>query len=208
MVGPAVIAPTHVPGWFGKLPGGGDFATRRFPDSARLQFDGWLQEGLQSLRLRHSDWTKRYLESPLWSFMLGENVVGPARWLGVLMPSVDAVGRYFPLIVASTCDPGDEPSSHWFSRVGAAALQGLEQDLDAVRFDAALATHFESGAHAAESANSASTSWPGPGQSLWLTEPDGQHGLRMRCAGLPLGEHFDSLFGFLDGAWIENVETM
>jgi type VI secretion system protein ImpM len=143
MSGADTLVSTQLPGWFGKLPGSGDFAARRLPESARLQLDDWLQKGLQRLRGRHSDWTARYLESPLWCFLLGENIIGPARWLGVLMPSVDAVGRYFPLIVAVPCDPEDGPQpSPWFSRVSAAALDGLERDLDAVRFDAALAARW------------------------------------------------------------------
>ncbi len=202
----ATLVSTPVPGWFGKLPGSGDFAARRLPEPARLQLDGWLQAGLQRLRERHSDWTKHYLESPLWFFLLGENIVGPARWLGVLMPSVDAVGRYFPLIVAAPCDPGDEPLSHpWFSRVSAAALEGLEQDLDAARFDTALAAYFQDGMHTTDLAQGACPPWPTPGQSLWLTEPGGVQGWQMRCAGLPLGERFDALFGFLDGAWVDHL---
>jgi len=201
----ATFVSTQVPGWFGKLPGSGDFAARRLPESTRLQLDGWLQAGLQRLRERHSDWTTRYLESPLWCFLLGENIVGPARWLGVLMPSVDAVGRYFPLIVVTPCELGDKPlSTPWFSRVSAAALEGLEQDLDAARFDTALAACFQDGVHTTDSAQGVCPSWPAPGQSLWLTEPDGVRGWQIRCAGLPLGERFDALFGFLDSALVDH----
>ena len=201
------LVSTQVPGWFGKLPGSGDFAARRLPESARLQLDGWLQAGLQRLRERHSDWTARYLESPLWCFLLGENIVGPARWLGVLMPSVDAVGRYFPLIVAAPCNPADGPlPSAWFSCVSRAALDGLERDLDAARFDTALAACFQQGIAATERAQLGDNpSWPAPSQSLWLTEPGGTSGWQMRCAGLPLGERFDALFGFLDGAWVDHL---
>ena len=202
------LVSTQVPGWFGKLPGTGDFAARRFPEPARQQFDGWLQTGLQRLRERHSDWAKQYLESPLWCFLLGENIVGTASWLGVLMPSVDAVGRYFPLVVAAPCDLGNEPpSTGWFSRVSAAALEGLEQDLDAARFDTALTAHFRDGMPAGESDQGACPSWPASGQSLWLTEPGGVQGWQMRCSGLPLGERFDALFGFLDVAWVDHLGT-
>ena len=203
----ATLVSTPTPGWFGKLPGSGDFAARRLPESARLQLDGWLQAGLQRLRERHSDWTTRHLESPLWCFVLGENIVGPARWLGVLMPSVDAVGRYFPLIIAAPCGLGDEPLSiPWFSRVSAAALDGLERDLDAARFDTALTACFQNGIAAPELAQVGDDpSWPAPGHSLWLTEPGGISGWQMRCTGLPLGERFDALFGFLDGAWVNHL---
>ena len=141
------------------------------------------------------------------SIVLGENIVGPARWLGVLMPSVDAVGRYFPLIIAAPCGLGDEPLSiPWFSRVSAAALDGLERDLDAARFDTALTACFQNGIAAPELAQVGDDpSWPAPGHSLWLTEPGGISGWQMRCTGLPLGERFDALFGFLDGAWVDHL---
>ncbi len=89
-----------LPGWFGKLPGMGDFAHRRVPESFRSTWDNWLQEGLTQLRERHGDWTERYLEGPLWFFVLAENVIGAEGWTGVLMPSVDGVGPLLSFTIA------------------------------------------------------------------------------------------------------------
>jgi len=205
--------PQTLPGWFGKLPGMGDFAHRRLPEPVRAQWDQWLQAGLLQLRRRHEDdWTERYLAGPLWCFVLAEDVAGPRPWLGVLMPSVDGVGRYFPFMLAiELAGPlADGPAQargrmcDWWQRAAAAALEGLEQDLDAQRFDALLAGRFGAlgAAEEEEEAQAASEApaLPEPGHSLWLTEPDGAGGLRMPCAGLPQGERFEALFGFADEA--------
>ena len=198
-----------LPGWFGKLPGLGDFAHRRLPELFRSHWDPWLQHGLMGLRQRHADWIERYLESPLWSFALGEQVVGPARWIGVLMPSVDGVGRYFPLTLASEISVAqDELRGHalaqarrWWALGARAALDGLENDLDPARFDAALQQLFEADSAPASIGDDALCALPAAGQSLWLTHPNGDAGWCMRSAGLPTDEGFDALFGFvIEGA--------
>ena len=192
-----------VPGWFGKLPGIGDFAHRRLPDAFRAQWDAWLQSGLLSLRERHeADWVERFLEGPLWFFVLGEQVVGPQPWLGVLMPSVDSVGRYFPFTIAVELDlshdmPGDEASARmrrWWSLAARAALEGLEQDLDAAGFDAALARLFDTELPVSEAAQPVQI--PRSGQSAWSSDPDAFGVLPMIVAGLPRDGKFEALFGF------------
>lgn len=204
-----------LPGWFGKLPGMGDFAQRRLPESFRAQWDRWLQHGLMGLRQRHADWTERYLESPLWSFALGEQVVGPARWIGVLMPSVDGVGRYFPFTLASeiTVAHGElrgdalAQARRWWMLGTRAALDGLENDLDPARFDAALQQLFEAEIAALPVRDEDVCVLPAVGQSLWLTHPNGEAGWRMRSAGLPSDDRFDALFGFTTEASADKVEV-
>ena len=39
-----------VPGWYGKLPALGDFASRRLPPEWIAPWDGWLATGLHQLR--------------------------------------------------------------------------------------------------------------------------------------------------------------
>jgi type VI secretion system protein ImpM len=46
----AVVTGTGVPGWFGKLPSLGDFASRRLPDAFVSRWDRWLQGGLARAR--------------------------------------------------------------------------------------------------------------------------------------------------------------
>ena len=207
-----------LPGWFGKLPGMGDFAHRRLPESFRAQWDPWLQNGLMGLRQRHADWTEHYLESPLWSFTLGEQVAGAARWIGVLMPSVDGVGRYFPFTLASEITVAQDmlrgaalaQARRWWTLGARAALDGLENDLDPARFDAALQRLFEPDAPDAPALpvrDEDVCQLPAAGQSLWLTHPNGEAGWRMRSRGLPADERFDALFGFMTEASADKVEA-
>ncbi len=46
-------------------------------------------------------WLPAYLVAPVWRFVLGRDTMGPHAVAGVLMPSVDRVGRYFPLVLAA-----------------------------------------------------------------------------------------------------------
>lgn len=52
-------------------------------------------------------WLDSYLTGPIWRFTLMPGVCGDttSMWAGVLMPSVDKVGRYFPLTIALRIDP-------------------------------------------------------------------------------------------------------
>lgn len=94
----------NVPGWYGKLPTLGDFASRRLGPDFIEPWDLWLGDGLSAHREALGDgWLDAYLQSPVWRFVLMPDVLkppAPQRALaGVLMPSVDRVGRYFPLTV-------------------------------------------------------------------------------------------------------------
>lgn len=97
-----------VPGWYGKLPTLGDFASRRLDAGYIEAWDGWLAEGLGGLREQRGEaWLQAYLDAPAWRFVLmpgvlprGADGAKQAATAGVLMPSVDRVGRYFPLTLA------------------------------------------------------------------------------------------------------------
>lgn len=199
-----LLASAALPGWFGKLPGMGDFAHRRLPEAFRSVWDQWLQRGLARLKDRHADWIERYLEAPIWCFALGPRVVGERGWIGVLMPSVDGVGRYFPFTLAVELD-GDHRTElrgealaaalGWWALATRAALEGLEGDLDAVRFDALLQRLFSAAAEQEDRLGAVELlGLPAEGDSLWLGDPGGEAGVCMPCGGLPDGEQFDVLF--------------
>ena len=194
----------EVPGWYGKLPGIGDFAHRRMPDVFRIAWDRWLQTGLAKMRVRHANWTRHYLEAPLWCFVLGDDVIGSQCWIGVLMPSVDGVGRYFPITVAAELVmPPTELHGNalahvrqWWSLAMRAALEGLEHDLDATRFDDRLQALFSVDEPAVKDEGDApALALPVLGQSLWFTDLAGKGGLGMASQGLPQDEQFEALFG-------------
>lgn len=198
MQGLPLAHPGELPGWFGKLPGMGDFAHRRLPEAFRARWDAWLQHGMEGMRLRHEDWAQHYLQGPLWCFVLAPGVAGEAPWIGVLMPSVDGVGRYFPFTVACelpALPAGGWPAAcRWWQAAVQAALEGLDQDLDAARFDEALARRAGAADEAVQQDAAEAPAWPAPGQSLWLTDPTEAGARRVLTAGLPAGERFDALF--------------
>jgi len=79
-----------------------------------------------------SHWLDAYLSGPLWRFAWAPGVFDPQWWFGVLMPSVDSVGRYFPLVVAqASASPPQSADAlhgleHWYQLIGQAALATLQ----------------------------------------------------------------------------------
>ncbi|MEM7217182.1 MAG: type VI secretion system-associated protein TagF [Pseudomonadota bacterium] len=101
---------TLTPGFFGKLPARGDFVERRLSRTFVQAWDGWLQSAIAASQAElGNDWLDTYLTSPLWSFAASPGVFGERACLGVYMPSVDKVGRYFPMTIAVEMDSGLPP---------------------------------------------------------------------------------------------------
>lgn len=129
----------QAPGWYGKFPQLGDFARRRLPPEFIEPWDAWLQQCLQSSRAALGNaWLESYLGAPVWRFVLLPGIIGPDAWAGVLMPSVDRVGRYFPLTLCTRLNE-DAPLGpsligleSWLADLEACALLALdaEQGLD------------------------------------------------------------------------------
>jgi type VI secretion system protein ImpM len=94
-------AAVMAPGWFGKLPALGDFASRRLPGGFVAAWDEWLQQGLLASREQLGvGWLGVFLVAPMRRFWLAPGLVEERAWAGLMMPSVDRVGRHFPLMVA------------------------------------------------------------------------------------------------------------
>ncbi len=132
----------HTPGFYGKLPTLGDFVSRRLPGDFVQPWDLWLRESLAHSRAQLGEgWLDTYLTSPLWRFVLTPGIAGQGAWVGVLMPSVDRVGRYFPLTLACPIDPGaDAPrllvESDWLERAEDVVLAALHESISVEGFDA------------------------------------------------------------------------
>jgi type VI secretion system protein ImpM len=85
-------------GLYGKLPSHGDFLRRRVSDAFVDVWDAWLQNGLAASREVLGDrWLDTYLTSPAWRFVCSAGSCGAQALAGVMVPSVDRVGRYFPV---------------------------------------------------------------------------------------------------------------
>lgn len=91
----------RVPGWFGKLPALGDFASRRLPDAFVARWDTWLAEGMQAgVDSLGETWSETFAKARAWRFLLSPGAVDGNAWIGVVVPSADKVGRAFPLTIA------------------------------------------------------------------------------------------------------------
>ena len=89
-------------GFYGKLPSHGDFLRRRVSDAFVSVWDAWLQECIAASRSALGErWLDVYLTSPSWRFACAAGTFGPAPIIGVMVPSVDRVGRYFHLTFVS-----------------------------------------------------------------------------------------------------------
>jgi type VI secretion system protein ImpM len=109
-------------GFYGKLPARGDFVRFGLPRGFVDAWDGWLQEVLAASHAAlGEEWLPAWLEAPVWRFALAPGLAGGDAVIGLWMPSVDQVGRYFPLTLAAVF-PGTPP---------AVSLQGAGGFLDA-----------------------------------------------------------------------------
>ena len=114
-----------IAGWYGKIPATGDFISRRLPNDFIETWDKWLQHAIIASRTQLEErWLDCYLNGPIWHFILMPGVSGHKIWTGVLMPSVDNVGRYFPLTFALPLKPSTE------SMLAAISAQSWHMDIE------------------------------------------------------------------------------
>lgn len=133
------------PGFYGKLLSHGDFVgrglSRRFVDI----WDRWLQSSLAtSEQALGMEWLECYLHAPIWRFALGSGICGDDAWIGVLMPSVDKVGRHFPLTIAvaipskAALNETLARADRWYNRIETLALSTLNDDFQLPEFESEL----------------------------------------------------------------------
>jgi type VI secretion system protein ImpM len=125
------------PGFYGKIPARGDFVSKGLTHSFLATWDQWLQSALITSKEQLGDqWLDFYLTGPIWHFVLSAGICDRNVWAGILMPSVDAVGRYFPFTVATAVNPNKHPAEilqsaiRWFEQMERLALKVVEDKLD------------------------------------------------------------------------------
>ncbi|MFC4161732.1 type VI secretion system-associated protein TagF [Chitinimonas lacunae] len=135
-----------VAGWYGKIPALSDFASRRLDPAFVSGWDSWLRASLLASRERlGQSWLERYLTARVWRFLITPGVLGPHAAMGVMMPSVDGVGRYYPFaICAQLSTPWVSrltraDSLAWFDQIESVALAALAKNLSPELIDEALA---------------------------------------------------------------------
>ena len=124
-------------GLFGKLPAHGDFVVRDLPQSFIAAWDEWLQYYVSvSKEQLGEDWLNIYLTSPIWRFVFSPGVIDNSAWAGIMLPSVDRVGRYYPLSAISAL-PGDtnplefiSSQSGWYAAIEEPCLQALNGQMN------------------------------------------------------------------------------
>ncbi len=145
MSGESVDQQGPLTGLHGKLPAHGDFLTRNLSREFVHGWDDWLQRAIASSQEQLGpQWLDIYLTSPIWRFVLSSGVVDHQAWAGVLMPSVDSVGRYFPLTIARPMPELASPTEmlvrgdQWYAGLEEIALSGLQEDVNVDVLDGAL----------------------------------------------------------------------
>ena len=140
------------PGLYGKLHTHGDFVSRRLPQEFVSPWDEWLQGGIAECKVvLGSAWESIYRDAPVWRFLLAPGACGDSAWAGIVQPSVDRVGRYFPLTIAAALPPDTDAlctlfaAASWYSEVereaavtfeGIGSLDDLDSRLEGLMFPA------------------------------------------------------------------------
>lgn len=127
-----------IPGLFGKLPSKGDFIARGLEPSVLGPFEAWLAATMEAARLALGDDFKPiYDAAPVWQFWIGPGA-GLAPCAGAIAPSVDRVGRRYPLAILWPGAPdgtGLPPpptvngAAEWFAAVQTALARAMQRDL-------------------------------------------------------------------------------
>lgn len=121
------------PGYFGKVPSQGDFVSSGFGKDLTDRLDEWLRLNVRASQEEMGrGWLDAFLVAPVWKFAIAPGVLSPEAMIGVMMPSVDRVGRYFPLVVGARL--GQIPPSlanlcalrPWFEQAEAVARSTLD----------------------------------------------------------------------------------
>ena len=93
-----------------------------------------------------AEWQNAFLTAPVWRFWLGADIAGTTV-AGAIMPSVDGVGRYYPLTLLAMADPSYsipppdlDAQDQWFTAAEEFLLSTLNQAKSFEDISAALDT--------------------------------------------------------------------
>ena len=109
----------------------------RIPRSILEPYENWLQS---AIAISRNDlgfgWEDMYLVAPIWRFWIGPSILGNTC-AGAIMPSVDKVGRYFPLTIMhiGSSEPRENSPmligyDDWYEGVEGQLLECLRDDID------------------------------------------------------------------------------
>lgn len=180
-------------GYFGKVPTQGDFVTRGLSRGMADRFDDWLRQCVrQSQAQMGRNWLNAFLVAPVWRMAMSPGMLGPDAIIGVMMPSVDRAGRYFPFVIAAPIPhlrTGVESLARmkvWFDAAEELALSTLDPSFSLGWLDSQIG-----------SLNIYPTMLPpedrgSPAGTLWWTGQE--NGPSIALEHMPQPELFDRLF--------------
>ncbi len=119
-------------GLFGKLPAKRDFIAVNAPRRFLETWEPWLQSSVAtSKQAGGAGWAESYNRAPIWRYWLGADLCGDAL-IGAVMPSVDGVGRAFPLTIFASGDldalapPEIDDNGPWCDHAESLLLSALD----------------------------------------------------------------------------------
>ncbi|MEX3899866.1 type VI secretion system-associated protein TagF [Paraburkholderia sp. BR10954] len=130
-------------GFFGKLPGAGDFVQRRLPPAFVQSWDRHFQRAIETGRREFgAHWHAAWRQGAAWRFVLPAAVCGNLTWCGLVGPAHDRLGRAFPMVLAAPCG-GDIATllcNHaWFDALERVYRGAQDEALSVETFDARVA---------------------------------------------------------------------
>ena len=121
-------------GLYGKLPAKRDFVAVAAPKRSIRVWEPWVEQGMTESRAHgcEAEWKRAFSAAPVWRFWLGPSLCGEAV-IGAFMPSMDSLGRLFPLTLIGVAANGEavappdiECHDPWFETVEGFLLSTLD----------------------------------------------------------------------------------
>lgn len=136
------------PGWYGKLPGSGDFMRRRLPPGLIDSWSRWFQNGIERMRTTEGPdkgTSPQFIKAPLWNFIIPASLGVPVIQMGCLLPARDRVGRQYPVCVMQLYLLEEWHSlrlrmaGDWYYQLGKTLSMAVQNRYSGDQFDRALA---------------------------------------------------------------------
>ncbi|WP_158782873.1 type VI secretion system-associated protein TagF [Pantoea sp. BAV 3049] len=111
-------------GWYGKLPGTGDFLQWRIPEAIVTNWSNWFLLGLTHWHHHSEGVSEQFSHAPVWNFALPATLGVQRVQIGCLLPSRDRVGRSWPLLALQSVPVAQwhpaqlAVSGDWFQQLG------------------------------------------------------------------------------------------
>lgn len=211
---------TEVFGAYGKIPAMGDFLRIGLSAGFVKVWDDWMQRSLLSAQdSLGTYWREAYFSAPIWRFTLQPQHIGVGAVSGIVMASVDRVGRQYPLTLVAQHPPDRFAQRHFankavFERLETLALTVLDHDLgrdelaralDMIRLQPlgqnALKGAVYMGNAPPDAVLAGEALEPTLGsRAIWTTTMDGDNRMMM-CSALPTAQEFLALFNLNAPIW-------